>query len=186
MLIRPMLVSFVGGSAGTWSVEGMTTIAGEGLSNVERVDMVEDLETPRHATWTLRGTIEGDNYVVDAERRALTARQAPLGRPTATCAAMIPIRKRPEWWVLPHHERRAIFEERSHHIASTLAYLPRIARRLHHGRELGEPFDFITWFEFAPADRAAFDELVAMLRATDEWTYVEREVDIRLSRSTQD
>jgi len=186
MLIRPTLVSFIGSSAGTWSVEGITTIAGEGLPDVESVDMVEDLETPPHATWTLRGTIEGDSYVVDAERRALMARQAPLGRPTATCAAMIPIRKRAEWWVLPHHERRAIFEERSHHISSTLAYLPRIARRLHHGRDLGEPFDFITWFEFAPGDGAAFDQLVAMLRATDEWTYVEREVDIRMSRSTQD
>jgi len=184
MLIRPMLVSFIGGSAGTWSVEGMTTITGEGLPRVERVDMVEDLDAPSHATWTLRGTIKGDSYVVDDERRALTARQAPLGRPTATCAAMIPIRKRAEWWELRHHERRAIFEERSHHISSTLAYLPRIARRLHHGRDLGEPFDFITWFEFAPADGAAFDQLVAMLRATDEWTYVEREVDIRLSRST--
>jgi hypothetical protein len=39
-----------------------------------------------------------------------------------------------------------------------------------------------TWFEFAPADDAGFDELVAMLRATDEWGFVEREVDIRLDR----
>jgi hypothetical protein len=57
-----------------------------------------------------------------------------------------------------------------------------VARRLHHSRDLGEPFDFLTWFEFAPAAEAGFDELAAMLRATDEWGFVEREVDIRLER----
>ena len=31
-------------------------------------------------------------------------------------------------------ERRAVFEERSRHIATGLAYLPGVARRLHHGR----------------------------------------------------
>jgi len=181
---RPMLVTFIGGGAGSWSVQGMTTIKGEGLPYVERIDVVEGSDRPGYWTWALRGTIEPDHYVHDAERHALAARQAPLGRPTATSAAMIPIRKRAEWWALPHHERRAIFEERSHHVASSLAYLPRIARRLHHGRELGEPFDFITWFEFAPTDGAAFDDLVGVLHATEEWIYVEREVDIRLRRST--
>ena len=44
------------------------------------------------------------------------------------------------------------------------------------------PFDFLTWFEFAPEHAAAFDELVAMLRATEEWSYVEHEVDVRVVR----
>ena len=57
-----------------------------------------------------------------------------------------------------------------------------MARRLYHSRDLGEPFDFLTWFEFAPADQAGFDELVGMLRATDEWSFVDREIDIRLER----
>jgi len=74
------------------------------------------------------------------------------------------------------------FEESSHHVATGLEYLPAVARRLHHGRDLAEPFDFLTWFEFAPADSAGFEELVQRLRATEEWTYVEREVDIRLTR----
>jgi hypothetical protein len=87
-------------------------------------------------------------------------------------------------WDLPQDERLAIFEERSHHIAGSLPYLPRIARRLYHSRDLGEPFDFITWFEFAPRDAAAFDELAGMLRVTEEWSYVEREVEIRLNRAT--
>ena len=38
--------------------------------------------------------------------------------------------------------------------------LPRVARRLHHGRDLGEPFDFLTWCEYAPADAPGFEELV--------------------------
>jgi hypothetical protein len=161
----------------------MTTVKGAGLKNVARVAVLEgsDSLAPLASDWILKGVIGGDHYVTDAERDALLTRQAPLGRPEALAAAMIPIRKNAEWWQLAQQERRAIFEERSHHIASTLAYLPRIARRLHHGRDLGEPFDFITWFEFAPADAGAFDELVGMLRATEEWSYVEREVDLRLS-----
>ena len=179
-----MLETFIGGDAGSWSVDRMTAVAGEGLPAVERIDMVEGTGTPHHGTWVLRGTIEGDHYVLDAERHELQARHAPLGRPEATSAAMILIRKRADWWALPRHTRRLIFEERSHHISTSLSYLPRIARRLHHSRDLGEPFDFITWFEFAPADGAAFDQLVGTLRATEEWTYVEREFDVRLNRST--
>ena len=59
-----------------------------------------------------------------------------------------------------------------------------MARRLHHCRDLGvsEPFDFLTLFDYAEADAAAFDDLLAALRATEEWQYVEREVDIRLLR----
>jgi len=105
-----------------------------------------------------------------------------LGRPAATLAALIPIKKSARWWELAQDERRAIFEETSQHTAIGLEYLPAIARRLHHSRDLGEPFDFLTWFEFAPEHAAAFDKLVARLRATPEWKYVEREVDIRLTR----
>jgi hypothetical protein len=63
-----------------------------------------------------------------------------------------------------------------------MQYLPAVARRLYHGRDLGEPFDFLTWFEYAPRDARAFEELVSRLRATPEWDYVEREIDIRLAR----
>jgi hypothetical protein len=63
-----------------------------------------------------------------------------------------------------------------------MEYLPAVARRLHHSRELGEPFDFLTWFEYAPEYAAAFEDLVRRLRSTAEWRYVEREADIRLSR----
>ncbi len=38
----------------------------------------------------------------------------------------------------------------------------------------------VSWFEYAPGDAAAFEDLVGALRATEEWRYVEREVDLRL------
>jgi hypothetical protein len=63
-----------------------------------------------------------------------------------------------------------------------MQYLPAVARRLYHGRDLDEPFDFLTWFEYAPETRLRSRRLVSRLRATPEWDYVEREVDIRLAR----
>ena len=145
--------------------------------------MVEDPAVAlRGARWVLRGTTSNERYVTRAEHDALDARQAPLGRTEATRAALIPIRKSEAWWTLPQDERRAVFEERSRHVTIGLEYLPAVARRLHHARDLGEPFDFLTWFEFAPAGALAFEELVGRLRSSEEWRYVERELDIRLSR----
>ena len=102
--------------------------------------------------------------------------------PRRNCAALIPIRKNAAWWELTQQERRRIFEDKSHHIANSLKYLPAVARQLYHCRDLGEPFDFLTWFEYAPEHAAQFEELVAMLRATEEWNYVEREVDTASER----
>jgi hypothetical protein len=85
-------------------------------------------------------------------------------------------------WALTQDERRELFESRSAHIATGLRYLPAVARRLHHGRDPGEPFDVITWFEYAPSRASAFEELVGELRRSEEWKYVVREVDIRLVR----
>ena len=104
--------------------------------------------------------------------------------PACTRAALIPIRKNGAWWALTQDERRQVFEAQSQHIAIGLRYLPAIARRLHHCRDLSpdEPFDFLTWFEYTPTDAGAFEDLVGQLRASPEWRFVEREVDIRLSR----
>ena len=40
----------------------------------------------------------------------------------------------------------------------------------------------MTTVEFAPEHSAAFEDLVRRLRQTEEWHYVDREVDIRLTR----
>jgi chlorite dismutase len=165
-------------------VERMTTINGSGLAKVQRLVVREgDGALSASSTgWTLRGTTSHERYVERVERDALVQRQEGLNRSDATRAALIPITKTLEWWELTQDERRSIFESRSRHIAIGLEYLPAIARRLHHGRDLGEEFDFLTWFEYRSVDESAFDDLVGRLRETEEWSYVEREIDIRLSR----
>lgn len=176
-------VVFAGGDTGEWRVERIDAVVGAALPAVPRLAVHEGArDAPGSATWVLRGVTGHERYVERRERDALVASESPLGRPEATCAALIPIQKFPAWWELTQDERRAVFEERSAHIGIGLKYLPAVARRLHHSRELGEPFDFLTWFEFAPAHTAAFDDLVAMLRATEEWRYVAREVEVRLER----
>ena len=181
-------VTFAGGAAGTWRVTELRPVVGEALANVAHVALLErgtdePFAASEGSVWQLRAVTSYERYVNAEEHGALVARQESLSRPAATHAALIPITKSAAWWALPQDERRAIFEERSRHIATGLHYLPAVARRLHHGHDLGEPFDFLTWFEYAPADAAAFEELVGLLRATEEWRYVVREVDIRLARA---
>ena len=97
-------------------------------------------------------------------------------------AALIPLRETAAWWAMPQDERHEMFEARSRHIAIGMDYLPAIARRLHHCRDLGigEPFDFLIWFEFTPADEHLFEKILEQVRATTEWSDIDREVDIRL------
>ena len=181
---KPIFVTFAGGDAGSWRVERVEAVTGPALPLVSRIAVMEgrDAPSPDKAVWFLRGVTSYERYVRRAEHEMLVSRQPSLGRPGATCAALIPIRKSHKWWQLSHDERREIFEEQSHHIATGLNYLPAIARRLLHCRDLGEPFDFITWFEYSSTDAGAFEELVRKLRKSPEWVYVDREVDIRLSR----
>ncbi len=178
-------VCFRGGKVGEWRVLRMQTLAGLPLEPVASLNRQERPGPAADgAVWSLHGVTSHQHYVEGREKLQLEAVQAGLGRAEATHAALIPITKSATWWDLPQDERRAIFEERSHHISASLKYLPAIARRLYHSRELGGPFDFLTWFEFAPEHAGLFDEMVAMLRETEEWWYVEREVDIRLTRAT--
>ena len=186
--MRPLLVTFVGGEVGSWAVERLEAVAGEPLEPASRVEVLEGRASPSDGkpTWVLHGVTSNERYVSRIEHDALVTRQESLGRAASTRAALIPITKSDAWWELPQDERRRIFEENSHHVATGLEYLPAVARRLHHGRDLGEPFDFLTWFEFAPEHANAFEELVGRLRETEEWAYVEREIDIRLARDPSD
>jgi chlorite dismutase len=178
----PLLVTFAAGTTGLWRIDRILPVIGETLPIAACLTVVEAGDAPPGAEWVLRGTTSNTRYTMRHEVLALAGVQQGLHRPQATCAALIPIRKTEAWWTLAQDERRAIFEEQSRHIGIGMEYLPGIARRLHHCRELGEPFDFLTWFEFAPDDEPVFDDMLTRLRATREWTYVEREVDIRLVR----
>ena len=176
--------TFVAGVSGTWRVVGSSVVRGAGLPHAARVEIHSGFAAalPSGASWLLRGVTSNERYVTRAEKSQLIAKQAGLGRAGAHCAALIPIQKSAEWWAMTQDERRSIFEARSRHIEIGLRYLPAIARRLHHARDLGEPFDFVTWFDYAPEDAPAFEDLVGLLRATEEWQYVVREFDVRLER----
>ena len=185
---NPRLFTFVGGNAGPWEVVSQRAVAGDGLEAVERLRIVAGQAPEENAGgWSLRGVTSHDRYVTREEKARLVAAQPDLGRPAATAAVLIPLRKSAAWWALTQDERRAIFEESSAHIRIGLDYLPAVARRLHHCRDLAEhpPFDFLTWFEFAPADALGFDELLRRLRETPEWRYVEREVELRLRKTPE-
>ena len=180
------LYSFVGGTIGPWQVVDIRTIVGGPLADVHRLSIVNGAVAgvPKEAGWLLRGITSNERYITRPEKDQLLAIQPALGQPRSTCAALIPIRKNALWWSLAQDERRRVFEESSNHVRTGLRHLPAVARRLHHCRDLGEnePFDFLTWFEYAPSDSQSFDELVVVLRGSEEWTYVDREIDIRLVR----
>ena len=184
--MNPRLFTFVAGDTGPWKMTQSKAIIGEELPLAPRLDIVNGSvpSMPNGGRWLLRGVTSNERYVTHPEKAELVSKQPPLGRPEADCAVLIPIRKNAKWWAMTPDERRKIFEEQSHHTATGLRYLPAIARRLHHCRDLAEaePFDFLTWFEFAKADSAAFEQLLAELRATEEWKYVDREVEIHLAR----
>lgn len=177
------LIVHAAGNDGPWRVDRIDPVIGESLPPAPRLVVTGPAaqEPASGIAWALRSFTSNTRYTERAELDRLTARQEGLGRPAATRAALIPIRKTAAWWALAQDERRAVFEAQSRHIAIGLDYLPAVARRLHHCRDLGEPFDFLTWFEYAPEDADRFEELVARLRATPEWAYIDREVDIRLT-----
>jgi hypothetical protein len=186
------IVHFTGGDYGEWRVQLMNTIIGEAIAPVSHLHIRqtdaselfshEQPQKPREI-WTLNGFSSNLRYTEENERKALAQTQAVLGRTEATCATLIPIRKSDSWWNLAQDERRRIFETSSHHIRIGRNYLPAIARKLYHARDIGEPFDFLTWFEYAPDDEKAFSQLLQRLRATEEWSFVEREVEIRLIKT---
>jgi chlorite dismutase len=176
--------SFRASAFGEWEIQSIRPIVGPSLAHASRLTVVNTSTSsdPGTVAWDLRGVTSNQRYTNSAELSALQAVQPALGRSSATCAVLIPISKSDQWWGLAQDERREIFEARSAHIAIGMRYLPAVARRLHHSRDLGEEFDFLTWFEFAPADEGAFDDLLAALRETEEWRYVVREVEVRVVR----
>ena len=185
-----MRVSFVAGPTGPWRVTGVTAVRGASLPDAEALEVVEQptaapTPLPDDAVWALHGVTSNERYTTKQERELLARRPAPLGRADSTVAVLIPVTKSDAWWALAQDERRSVIE-RSRHVPLGLAALPAVARRLHHSRDLGEPFDFLTWFELAPRHLPLFDELLAALRSSPEWTWVEREVEVRLVRAQPD
>jgi hypothetical protein len=142
------MTNFIGGAIGEWSVKELKPVTGESIANVSHLRIENDsLEKSTAGIWTLRGFSSNIRYAEKVEKERLLALQEGLGRADATCAALIPIRKNEAWWSMAQDERRAIFEKQSHHTEVGLKYLPAIARKLYHCRDIGESFDLLTWFE---------------------------------------
>ena len=179
--------AFVGGSQGPWRITEIRSVVGANLEPAERLTIVNSaLESPpNHSAWVLQSVVSNVRYAKRQELDTLRAVQPTLNRSEALTAVLIPIKKTTQWWALAQDERRAIFEEESHHTAVGLEYLPEVARQLHHCRDLEEPFDFLTWFEFAPEHTQAFGELLRRMRDTKEWNYVEREVEVWLHKALE-
>ncbi|MBP6180335.1 chlorite dismutase family protein [Flavobacterium sp.] len=177
------IFDFTGDHAGEWKVTSMVTLKGESIESVSHIKKISSsLVSSKKGIWTLKGIVSNLRYTEKEDKDKLVAVQEDLGRSEATLAALIPIRKSEAWWNLAQDERRKIMENKSKHTQTGMKYLPAIARKLFHSRDIGEPFDFLTWFEYAPDDAAAFEELLEALRKTEEWNYVDREIDIRLIR----
>jgi hypothetical protein len=121
------MTTFIGADVGDWHVKELKPIRGESIPSVSRLQ-IEDHPTSTQLTgiWKLCGFVSNIRYANQSERKKILAIQEGLGRPQATCAALIPIRKNEAWWNLAQDERRAIFEEQSHHTAIGLQYLPAI------------------------------------------------------------
>lgn len=175
------IISFTGGEQGAWVITRISPVTGATLPDADRLALSEARPDGPHV-WSLAGAISNLRYTRTHERSELLAHSAGLGRPDARCGALLPISKSDDWWAMAQDERQAIYD-RSQHTMIGMDYLPGIARRLHHGRDLGEEFDFLTWFDFAPEQESAFDRLLEKLRATEEWRYVIREVDVRVARA---
>lgn len=186
-MLRPMnsrLFTFSGGGVGEWLVTEQRPVVGEPLPLVSRLRVTSgEASVVSDAVWQLCGVTSNQRYVTRAEQSELSLKQQAIGRTSCNRAALIPIRKNESWWALPQDERNAIIAN-SRHIPIGLRYLPAIARRLHHCRDIAQaaPFDFLTWFDYTEADARAFEELVGALRESEEWRFVDREVDLRLAR----
>lgn len=182
--VSKSLLHYVGAASGPWRVTEMTTLSGAPLKPATHVQIAHGQVNPLRvrSSWVLKGVVRNTRFFSREERLPLNAHRFAPNPSETTCAALIPIRKSAEWWKLDDEDRQQIVEARSRAITRGFGFIPAIARRLLYGRDLGEPFDLVTWFEYSPSDARIFDDLTCALRASEEWKFVEREIDIRLVR----
>ena len=172
-----------------YRIEAVRTVRGAPLTGIEpgskfvRLESITELPA---GGGDLFGVTQHLVYTRAAERPDLVTH--PLPGQDAVCV-VIPLTRSEAWWQLALDERDAMFRgagTRPGHVAVGLAFARIILRKLYHGRPLpGAGWDFVTYFEFAPAHRPQFEALLAGLRDPEknpEWNYIERESEIWLSR----
>lgn len=136
------------------------------------------MQVPVDFRWLLRGISSKVRRSDLAVEKNSMLPLPQLGRERATCACFIAMKRQESWWDMNDDEKS------SHAWIGEDFYkeFPTVARQLHHCRELGEPFDFITWLEYFPEDEPKIDAMLASFRDSEEWQFVEREIDLRLVR----
>ena len=160
--IKNKLTTFYGGRLGSWKVREFNTIIGKPIKTVDRIDMINPNQQSRKimSDWIFKGISSNLRYATKEEKIMLDKTPPIIGKHENSFAALIPMSKSEEWWLLTQDERRKIF----------------------HSRDIGEEFDFLAWFEFEPKNKSVFDDLLGYLRQTEEWKYVTREIDVRVNR----
>ena len=162
----------------------LTAVSDDGATQAMR-------EARRSHLFQVPATIQQLHYTGREEREELKVQSSQGSGP---CAVIIPIRKSEAWWAMAQDERQSFFTASKRgrgHTAIGFPYADRIFRRLYHARYVApaapgnEAWDFVTYFEFAPAHEALFRALLAELRdplSNPEWTFVEREMEIWTTR----
>ena len=76
-----LLHTFVGGTAGMWSVEDMRVIVGQALPSAPRLSIYEGHQTPTPvgSIWLLCGVTSYERYAHKTERSALVAPTGSIG-----------------------------------------------------------------------------------------------------------
>ena len=133
--------TFAGGRKGAWEITRIQAITGAGLDMAPRLSVVNgvDIEASSTASWLLRGAASHLRYSTRSEVTRLAQVQPRLGRDESTMAVLIPMGKSSDWWELAQDERQVIFGKSSRHAEIGMDYLPVVARKLYHCRDLGEP-----------------------------------------------
>src|SRR5262245_54884407 len=109
-----MFTVFRGGQSGAWRVTRFAPVKGAALAPTASVSVVHSRTIalpilPSQTSWRLAGVASHLRYTERAEKEQLGAEPAEIGRPEATLAALIPIKKSAAWWELTQEERRQIF-----------------------------------------------------------------------------
>lgn len=177
--------TYVGGTFGAWEVTQLLSRRGDPLPQVTHVDIINGRlnRTPAGTAWILSGVVRNTRQVTREEFVPPGTSRTVCNFPAPTCAALIPIRRSLEWWQLDREARREMLNPPIKPPLRGLRHLSALIRDWQHRRDLSEQFDCLAWFEYEPRDSAAFDDLLADWRASEEWKFVDRECDIRLVRS---
>jgi chlorite dismutase len=176
-----------------YEVRRLVSVAGGPRLDLRTRSGYMRVETPTPwsaaATHAYHGVTEHLHYTTAAQARLLDRDAvAELAPSESTIAVLIPMKKSDAWWRLAQDERNTYFQ-RSHalegHTEIGLRLANRVYRRLYHCRALGEPFDFLTYFEFDQAHEPDFKELLRRLRdvkTNPEWSFVTDEFEIWMTK----